>query len=1028
MKISKITSFKSEKGISLNQQKTNLYSNKNRVNITNPSLLFQPYIGRDIVSFGRRRYSETLKDNYYQLPTGCYPDAFQIDAGKALNDGKTVLVEAPTGTGKTAVAYYVATKNMQEGKKTFYTAPLKALSNQKLNEFKNIYGEENIGILTGDRRENVEAPILIMTTEVYRNMALSNLYGEDNPLMRNLGTVIFDEFHYLGDKDRGPVWEESLIFTPKDVQTLELSATIGNPKALRNWIGSLNGTDNVALVSIPSEARHVPLSFDMLTTQAYEKAERRIEKAIRRGETPDFENTLKVKKPKLSDFKLAVEQLQKEEKLPAIFFIFSKKYSREVLEYMGKEGADLTTQAEKEEIKRIVDKYSAEKYIGADLDTKALEKGYAIHNSGIIPGQKELIEELFQKKLLKAVIATETLAAGINMPAKTVVISSPYKPCDDGEDVGKLLSENKVKMEERDETEEKVIQTGEDSTENNKEREQTPVRMLSANEFKQMSGRAGRRGIDTIGYVYTMPTDRVSEQDFLSLEAMDCNPIESNYNPDYAFLSGYYEHNVNDKGLPDIFGKTFYAYSDDENQRKSKIDELMEISSRKRDVLLSRGFLIEEDGIIEPTLLAKMASKVKGYDTLTLVEAISSKAFEGLSPLGLAMIASSMALPAKSNETAIGYDTDLSYIFEKTEESVGNIQQKLSNSVASMLAKFGKTMESFASYEDMLKFVEGLTKPDVSAEDIKSAMNELEQKRAKMYRITKTTGNYSIDEIVGALKNGDVIPTKVLESNLSAVQTYKKRINARTIDDYIEKLDAELEGLDTTSKGNKAKARIERKRKEVEASIQTAENMKYLEKNIPDALAANHQFIKKNPPSQVKEDYNDAEMAYLKLTMKDVLISRIKALQALDESETEQNSIDKTGYDSKKVNSLFKKLLKKSAEIYNEEIDNGINPGYSRYNKDAAQIAYMWTSLNNSNPYESMSNWAQLIRTMGDKADEGTIYRNIMQTADLLSQIGEIAEVGLRDSKSDEDREYYSSLKYTAIEARKLLLQEPVNI
>ncbi len=1020
MKISSITSYNAGKEIVLNSKKRNIASNTNRINITNPSLLFQPYIGRDILSFGAKRYSETLKENYYQLPSGCSPDEFQIEAGKALNDGKTVLVEAPTGTGKTAIAYYVSTKNMEEGKKTFYTAPLKALSNQKLNEFKSIFGEENIGILTGDRRENVDAPILIMTTEVYRNMALSNMYGEDNPIMNNLGTVIFDEFHYLGDKDRGPVWEESLMYTPKGVQTLELSATIGNPKTLRNWIGNLSGTDNVKLVSIPSEARHVPLSFDMLMTKSYEKSEKKIEKAIRRGETPDFEDKLRVKKPKLGDFKSAVDKLQEEKKLPAIFFIFSKKYSREVLEYLGKEGADLTTQAEKEEIKKIVDKYSAEKYIGADLDTKALEKGYAIHNSGIIPGQKELIEELFQKKLLKAVIATETLAAGINMPAKTVVISSPYKPCDEDENVGKLLDENKIKLEEGEESEETE---GEE-----KEKGQTPVRILTANEFKQMSGRAGRRGIDTIGYVYTMPTDRASEQDFLYLEAMDCNPIESNYNPDYAFLSGYYEHNVNDEGLPDIFGKTFYAYNEDETQKNSKINELMEISSRKTNLLLSRGFLSKDDGVIEPTLLAKMASKVKGYDTLTLVEAISSKAFEGVTPEGLAMIASSMALPAKSNETEIGYDTDLSYIFEKTIEGVGNIQQKLSSSVSSMLAKFGKTMESFASYEDMLKFVEEIEQPDVSAENIRFAMNALEQKRAKMYKITKTSGNYTTDEIVGALKMGEVVPTKVLESSLSAVQTYKKKINARTIDDYIEKLQAELEGMDITSKGNKAKARIERKRKETEDAIETAVKMKYMEENIPNALASNHQFIKKNPPSQVKEDYNDAEMAYLKLTMKDVLIDRIKALQSIEESETDGSNTDITSYDSGKVNSVFKKLLKKSAEIYNAEVENGINPGYSRYNKDSAQMAYMWASLNNTNPYDSMSNWSQLIRIIGDKADEGTLYRNIMQTADLLSQIGEIADVGVRNSQNEEDKDYYSSLKDNATEARKLLLNEPVTV
>ena len=158
----------------------------------NPNQMFQVYFGRDLVTaktvYFPRDFETTLRENYFQLPAGCSPDSFQIDAGKALLEGRDVLVEAPTGTGKTAIAHYAATKNMAEGKTTFYTTPLKALSNQKLNEFRKVYGEENVGILTGDRRENVEAPIIIMTTEVYRNMALSHFYGDNNPLMENLGT------------------------------------------------------------------------------------------------------------------------------------------------------------------------------------------------------------------------------------------------------------------------------------------------------------------------------------------------------------------------------------------------------------------------------------------------------------------------------------------------------------------------------------------------------------------------------------------------------------------------------------------------------------------------------------------------------------------------------------------------------------------------------------------------------------------------------------------------------------------------
>ena len=237
MKINSIAS-----AISLNKAQTrNLQPLKPQVNLIqnyykDPNQMFQVYFGRDLVTAqmfpSSKNFADTVNENYFQLPPNCTPDQFQLDAGSALNQNKDVLVEAPTGTGKTAIAHYVATKNMHEGKTTFYTTPLKALSNQKLLEFRKVYGDENVGILTGDRRENVEAPIVIMTTEVYRNMALSHRYGAEVPIMDNLGTVIFDEFHYLGDPERGPVWEESLMYTPTDVQTLELSATIGNPKEL----------------------------------------------------------------------------------------------------------------------------------------------------------------------------------------------------------------------------------------------------------------------------------------------------------------------------------------------------------------------------------------------------------------------------------------------------------------------------------------------------------------------------------------------------------------------------------------------------------------------------------------------------------------------------------------------------------------------------------------------------------------------------------------------------------------------------
>ncbi len=970
--------------------------------------MFGVYLGKDLISFKGSDFNQTLKDNYFQLPSGCTPDAFQVDAGKSLLAGKDVLVEAPTGTGKTAIAHYAATKNMKEGKTTFYTTPLKALSNQKLNEFRAVYGDENVGILTGDRRENVEAPIIIMTTEVYRNMALSHFYGDENPLMKNLGTVIFDEFHYLGDPDRGPVWEESVMYTPADVQTLELSATIGNPKELEKWIGDLKG-DNVSLISIPSEARHVPLHFDVLSTQAYEKNEKKIQKVAKRGETVD-DSQLRVSKPKLSDFKKAVETLNNNKQLPAILFIFSRNYSREMLEYFAKEGVDLTTKEEKEQIEKTVEKYTSEKYVGADLDVEALKKGYAIHNAGIIPGQKELIEELFQKKLLKVVVATETLAAGINMPAKTVVISSPYKPCDVDTDAGKLLeSDPTVKLEHF----------------GDEEDESVPVRLLTSNEFKQMAGRAGRRGIDNIGYVYTMPTDRTTEQDFLFLEVTNCNPINSNYNPDYSFLSGYYEHNQDSSKLEGIFDKTFYVHAQDADRREERRSELMDISERKTNILLDRGFLVQEDESIYPTMLANMASKVRGYDALTLAETISSGAFRGFTPQALAMVAAAIATPAKSSESAISYETDMSMAFDKTKDGVKNLGERLVSSVTSMLVKLGRTFDSFSSYDEMLAFAEAIEKPQVSEEEIRSTMKELSERRAKMYKITKTTGTYTVDELVDAMLKGETVPTKVLETHLDAVEKYKKRINSKTIGQYISKLRAQYAELDPSSKGSKAKARIERQQRELETDIKLAVSMQYLEENIVNKMAENHQFLKKNPPEQIKADYNSAESQFLNLTLKDDLILKIKALQEFENTCSEEDFDATKGWDEGRTNHAFKQLLKTSAEIYSTEINNGINAIPARFNRDAAQMLYAWASLNQANTQDTMSNWMQLVRMTPEKvADEGTIYRNVMQTADLLSQIGEMAQVGMEQT----DDSYFEDLKQTAMKARELLIKEPVTI
>lgn len=230
--------------------KQNISNNKsistpiNNINLNNLNS-----VNRSLVNFTgyRATFKQTLEDNYFNLPTdkntgkAFQPDIYQKAAAENLYKGNDVIVAAPTGTGKTAIAHYVIQKNLMEGKKTFYTAPLKALSNDKVREFQKIYGAENVGLLTGDRKVNKNAPIMIMTTEVYRNMLMQDAMENHNPMLKDLKTVVFDELHYLNDEDRGGVWEQSILFTKPKTQILALSGTMGNAGDITDWISSTKG-------------------------------------------------------------------------------------------------------------------------------------------------------------------------------------------------------------------------------------------------------------------------------------------------------------------------------------------------------------------------------------------------------------------------------------------------------------------------------------------------------------------------------------------------------------------------------------------------------------------------------------------------------------------------------------------------------------------------------------------------------------------------------------------------------------------
>lgn len=426
-----------------------------------------------------------------------------------------------------------------------------------------------------------------------------------------------------------------------------------------------------------------------------------------------------------------------------------------------------------------------------------------------------------------------------------------------------------------------------------------------------------------------------------------------------------------------------------------------------------------------------MASKVKGYDALNLTETIQSRVLEGISPQALAMLAGAMAIPANSKEKTIGFDTDFIPVYKCTEQSVKELHQRLVDSVNSILGKFGKSIGEFSSYDKMLEFANSIKKPDASEAEVRQILETLKGKREKVYKITKTTGNYFADELVDALKAGEIVPNRILQIHMDSVERYKKKLKSISIDSRIAQLQIELNEMqeEAALKGSKAKARIERRCKDIEAELKLAKNMKYLDEHIADALIANDKYLRQNPIESVVQEYNKIEKFYNRLTLKDDLLLRVEALKNMEEEYGADEEVRQTfryGVDKRNVNKTFKTMLENAQEICISEAKYAINTAMPKYNIDSAQILYIWSTLNQMNSVDSMTNWKQLIKLVPPEvADEGTIYRIIMQTADLLSQIAEMATVGMQ--KSD-NIEYYKELKQTAQKARELLIKEPVMV
>ena len=441
-------------------------------------------------------------------------DPFQFAACDSLDQGRSVLVAAPTGAGKTIVAEFAIWLAMrQPTAKVFYTTPMKALSNQKYAELVDVYGESEVGLLTGDTNVNPRARVVVMTTEVLRNM----IYA-DSDLLDDLAWVVLDEVHYLADRFRGAVWEEVILHLPTEVRLVSLSATVSNAEEFGDWLQTVRGDTDV----IVSEDRPVPLEqhvlvgskmvdlFDSSGAAATNRVNPELLRMVGggarsernggghrgrrgRGGYPERRGprTEKVHREQIA------HMLDERTLLPAIFFVFSRNGCDQGVRNVLRSGLSLTTVPERNEIRETAE-YHCRTLPDEDLAVlgyweflEGLERGVAAHHAGMLPAFKEVVENLFQRKLLKVVFATETLALGVNMPARTVVL----------EKLEKFNGEARVPI--------------------------TP------GEYTQLTGRAGRRGIDVEGHSVIQWTDGLDPQAVASLASRRTYPLNSSFKPTY---------------------------------------------------------------------------------------------------------------------------------------------------------------------------------------------------------------------------------------------------------------------------------------------------------------------------------------------------------------------------------------------------------------------------------------------------------------------------------------------------------------
>ena len=561
-------------------------------------------------------------------------DKFQEDSISSIDQNHSVVVSAPTGLGKTLIADYIINKYLKKGIKVIYTAPIKALSNQKYQEFSKDYGEENIGLLTGDIVKNSKAPILIMTTEIYRNMALTN-----DSFLSDISYVIFDEIHFINDLERGYVWEESIIFSKPNVRFLCLSATIPNAQEFADWISTIK---KHKVDVIKHDKRVVPLHRNFYDTELGITTLKQIKDVKDIPEYGYSHGRLRIKRQFIK--KPSHVELIREirNKLPCFFFTFSRERCQKNASELMKSNLfepnyKITTFIRKKLAGTIPD---INRLKSTQILRQTLAYGIGFHHAGLIPIIKELVEELFSLGMIKVLYTTETFAVGINMPAKTVCFDSLRKY--DG----------------------------------------ISFRFLNSKEYFQIAGRAGRRGIDKEGFVYSM----IDRRDFnyarlKDMTSADTEPIRSQFRLSINTVLNLIKLHNNEE-INEILSNNFYTFQKYKGNKKRSLIYNTFNNTKKKLIKLE---YIKDDNIL--TEKGEFSSKIYA-DEILMGELFATKFFENINEYQILMILACLSYEAKEKNA----------FFKKfSSKLIKNLKEKINKNIYLNKEKRFRNLDNLAT-------------------------------------------------------------------------------------------------------------------------------------------------------------------------------------------------------------------------------------------------------------------------------------------------------------------------------------------